>query len=69
MWGDDRATPRRDEPRPHECYCAQLLIVRRTGDDENVTDVWSVDVDGSNLYQVTHEPAGYGAFWFTPAGV
>jgi Tol biopolymer transport system component len=48
---------------------SQLLIVRGTGEDENVTDVWSVDVDGSNLYQVTHEPAGYGAFWFTPAAV
>jgi Tol biopolymer transport system component len=37
---------------------SQLLFARGESGDENVTDLWSVDVDGSNLYQVTHEPAG-----------
>lgn len=37
----------------------QLVFVRGTN-DVHVTNVWSIDVDGSHLYQATHEPAEYG---------
>jgi Tol biopolymer transport system component len=36
----------------------QLLFVRGTN-DVRLTDIWSINVDGSHLYQVTHQPAGY----------
>ena len=36
----------------------QLLFVRGTN-DVPLTDIWSINVDGSHLYQVTHQPAGY----------
>jgi Tol biopolymer transport system component len=36
----------------------QLLFVRGT-DDPNLTDIWSINIDGSQLYQVTHQPAAY----------
>jgi Tol biopolymer transport system component len=45
------------------------LLFARGSDDENVTDIWSVDVDGSNLYPVTHAPAGYGFAWLPADGV
>jgi Tol biopolymer transport system component len=38
---------------------SQLLFLRGTS-DPNLTDIWSINVDGSQLYQVTHQPAGYG---------
>ncbi len=38
----------------------QLLFTRGT-DDPHLGDLWSIDVDGSHLNQVTHTPAGYGA--------
>jgi WD40 repeat protein len=37
----------------------QLLFLRGTS-NVNRTDLWSINLDGSHLYQVTHEPAGYG---------
>jgi Tol biopolymer transport system component len=41
----------------------QLLFVRGT-DDVHVTDIWSVNADGSQLYQVTHTPSEYrGVAW------
>ena len=39
---------------------SQLLFSRDAG-DPHVSDLWSIDVDGSDLYRITHEPAGYGA--------
>jgi Tol biopolymer transport system component len=36
----------------------QILIVR--GMDMESTDLWAVNVDGSQLHQVTRVPAGYG---------
>jgi Tol biopolymer transport system component len=45
---------------------SQLLFARGRS-DENVTDIWSVDIDGSDLYPITHSPAGY-AFAWLPAG-
>jgi WD40-like Beta Propeller Repeat len=38
----------------------QLLFLRGSS-DMNLTDIWSINVDGSHLYQVTHQPAGYGS--------
>ena len=43
----------------------QLLVTRGT-DDPNVTDVWSINVDGSHLFQLTHTPAGYTALAWLP---
>jgi hypothetical protein len=41
----------------------QILFKRFTG-SPHVVDLWSVNVDGSQLYQVTHQPAGYvGTAW------
>lgn len=36
------------------------LLITRGADDPNTTDVWSINVDGSNLFQLTHMPSGYG---------
>jgi WD40 repeat protein len=44
----------------------QLIFERANGD--YVADLWSVDVDGSDLFQVTHTPGGYLGFAFTPGG-
>jgi Tol biopolymer transport system component len=38
---------------------SQLLFLRGTS-NVNLTDIWSINLDGSHLYQVTHQPAGYG---------
>jgi Tol biopolymer transport system component len=41
----------------------QLLFIRGTG-DVHVVDLWSINVDGSQLKRVTHVPAGYvGVAW------
>ena len=41
----------------------QLLFKRGT-DDPGLVDLWSINVDGSQLYQVTHLPAEYrGVAW------
>jgi Tol biopolymer transport system component len=37
----------------------QLLFLRGTSNSGNA-DIWSINVDGSQPYQVTHKPAGYG---------
>ena len=37
----------------------QLLFLRGRSNSGN-TNIWSIDVDGSRLYQVTHMSAGYG---------
>ena len=37
----------------------QLLFLRGTGNSGNA-NIWSINVDGSHLYQVTHRPGGYG---------
>jgi Tol biopolymer transport system component len=39
---------------------SQLLFLRGTS-DPNLTNIWSINADGSHLYQVTHQPAGYGS--------
>ena len=40
------------------------LLFKRFTDSPHLVDLWSVDVDGSQLYQVTHQPAGYvGLAW------
>jgi Tol biopolymer transport system component len=36
----------------------QLLFVRGTSNFGDV-NIWSINVDGSQLYQITHQPAGY----------
>lgn len=38
---------------------SQLLFLRGTS-DPNLTNIWSINADGSQPYQVTHEPANYG---------
>jgi hypothetical protein len=43
-------------------------LFARESDDENVTDIWSVDVDGSDLCPVTQSPAGYGFAWLPADG-
>jgi Tol biopolymer transport system component len=42
------------------------LLFERANSDY-VADLWSVDVDGSDLFQITDTPAGYGGFAFTPS--
>jgi Tol biopolymer transport system component len=37
----------------------QLLFLRGTGNSGDA-NIWSINVDGSHLYQVTHKPGGYG---------
>jgi Tol biopolymer transport system component len=37
----------------------QLLFLRGTSNSGNA-NIWSIDVDGTRLYQVTHRSAGYG---------
>jgi Tol biopolymer transport system component len=37
----------------------QLLFLRGTSNSGNA-NIWSINVDGSHLYQVTNKPAGYG---------
>jgi len=39
---------------------SQLLFQRGTS-NPNLTNIWSINADGSHLYQVTHQPAGYGS--------
>lgn len=34
--------------------------------DPNVSDLWSVNVDGSQLYEITDTPAGYGGVAWLP---
>jgi WD40 repeat protein len=38
---------------------SQLLFLRGTS-NPNLTNIWSIDANGSHLYQVTHRPAGFG---------
>jgi hypothetical protein len=42
------------------------LLFKRFTDSPNVVDLWSVNVDGSQLYQVTHQPAGYAGLAWLP---
>jgi Tol biopolymer transport system component len=37
----------------------QLLFLRGTSNSGNA-NIWSINVHGSRLYQVTHQSAGYG---------
>ena len=39
---------------------SQLLFNRGTS-NPNLTDIWSINADGSHLYQVTHQPGEYGS--------
>jgi Tol biopolymer transport system component len=39
----------------------QLLVVRGA-DVHSATDLWVINVDGSQLHQVRHAPAEYGGF-------
>jgi len=43
----------------------QILILRGT-DDPHLTDIWSVNMDGSHLFQVTHAPSHYRALAWLP---
>ena len=43
----------------------QLLFVRGPGFDD--TDLWTVNVDGTEMVQVTHQPAEYGGYGFVPS--
>ena len=46
----------------------QLLFVRGVGEFD-VADLWTVNVDGSELFQVTHQPGEYGGYaWLPPTG-
>jgi Tol biopolymer transport system component len=40
---------------------SEQLLFTRGSDDPHVTDVWSINVDGSHLSQLTHRPSGYTA--------
>jgi hypothetical protein len=40
---------------------SQLLFLRGGTSNVDLTNIWSINVDGSQLYQVTHQPAGYGS--------
>jgi hypothetical protein len=41
------------------------LLVRRELEDE--PDLWTVNIDGTELYQVTHSPAEYTGYrWLPP---
>lgn len=44
---------------------SQLLFSRGTGDPHE-SDLWSVDVDGSHLFQVTHQLANYASLAWLP---
>jgi Tol biopolymer transport system component len=44
------------------------LLLARGGGDETMTDIWSVDIDGSDLYPITHAPAGYAFAWLAADG-
>lgn len=37
------------------------LVFHRWTNNPRVQDIWSINVDGQHLYQVTHQPAGYGS--------
>ena len=40
------------------------LLFKRFTNSPDVVDLWSVNVDGSQLYRVTHQPAEYrGLAW------
>ena len=39
---------------------SQLLFARGGTSNVDLADIWSINVDGSQLYQVTPQPAGYG---------
>ena len=44
-----------------------LLVPRDAdGTDEAPTDLWILDLDGTWLGQVTHEPSSYGTYWWAP---
>ncbi len=45
----------------------QLLIVRGPG-EFNETDLWTVDVDGTELVQITHQAGEYGGYAWVPTG-
>ena len=44
---------------------SQLLFSRGTG-DPHVSDLWSIDVDGSHLFHVTHQLANYASLAWLP---
>jgi hypothetical protein len=44
-----------------------LLLVRGPG-EFNDTDLWTVNVDGTGLVQVTHQPGEYGGYAWVPPG-
>lgn len=44
---------------------SQIMFARGTG-DPHFSNLWSIDVDGSNLYQITHESGEYGALAWLP---
>jgi Tol biopolymer transport system component len=45
----------------------QLLFVRGPGEFDD-TDLWTVNVDGTGLVQVTHQPGEYGGYAWVPSG-
>lgn len=42
------------------------LLFKRFTNSPNLVDLWSVNVDGSQLYQVTHVPSGYAGLAWLP---
>jgi hypothetical protein len=47
----------------------KYLLVARDADGtaDGPTNLWILDVDGTWLGEVTHEPANYGTYWWAPA--
>jgi Tol biopolymer transport system component len=45
------------------------LLVQRDGDSsaDELRDLWTMDLDGNWIGQVTHEPSEYGTYWWAPA--
>lgn len=54
----------RDALRPTWAPDSSQLLFTRDAGDPHVGDLWSIDVDGSNLYRITHQPGEYrGLAW------
>jgi hypothetical protein len=50
--------------QPFWSRSSDQLLFKRFTSSPHVVDLWSINVDGSELYQVTHDPAGYvGLAW------
>jgi Tol biopolymer transport system component len=45
---------------------SEQLLFKRDTNDPNRVDLWTINVNGSQLYQVTHQPAGYAGLGWLP---